>query len=154
MQFSLILSCRKWFEVILQLISLKHNGEMQPQYNTYTLQNIIWSKSQIDIESRPDLLSNSDIAITNDTPSKDWWVYIISGCTLPTRFTGCCGKDWRVYIISGYTLPTRFTRCCGKFFWTVIKCNLQLWPWLLDQQNSIWWDLMFVTNSWNTSTPI
>ncbi len=39
------------------------------KYNTYTLQNIVWSKSQIDIESRLDLLSNSDIASTNDTPS-------------------------------------------------------------------------------------
>ncbi len=31
--------------------------------------NIIWSKSQIDIESREELLCNSDIAITNDTPN-------------------------------------------------------------------------------------
>ncbi len=44
LQFSPISSCRKWFEVILQRISLQHNGEMQSQYNTYTLQNIIWSK--------------------------------------------------------------------------------------------------------------
>ncbi len=30
--------------------------------------NIVWSKSQINIESRQEILSNSDIANTSDTP--------------------------------------------------------------------------------------
>ncbi len=72
LQFSPILSCKRWFEVILRHISLKLNGEMQPKYNTYTLQNNVWSKSQINIKSRLDLLSNSDIASINDIPTRQW----------------------------------------------------------------------------------
>ncbi len=49
-------------------ISLKVNSEMQPYYNICILEYIVWSKHQIYIKLRQEILSNSDIVTTNDTP--------------------------------------------------------------------------------------
>ncbi len=56
---------------------------IQPYYNICKLENTAWSKSQIDIESRQEILSNSDIVIINNTPNAKYQISFTQVTSLP-----------------------------------------------------------------------
>ncbi len=59
----------KYLKLFCDIFHSKLNGEMQPYYKICILENIVWSKSQIKIESKQEILSNSEMMSTNDVPT-------------------------------------------------------------------------------------